>query len=208
MKPKTLVTILKILSTIGFYLMSLFTLVFIVMAVLNITTKNEAKNESPGKGLVFKAAELGSSKNEGTRYYSVDSVFQYQPVQNEYVLQISPNTSFGYYAIFRNTIHMLLGVVVLWCFMKIFKLVQLEQPFTFRIIKLLKILAGAFIISDIIKMIDYPIFNQLVHQSLSLPRLALLTDIGNGLLTGVIIWIIAIIYQRGVALQTENDLTV
>jgi len=57
-------------------------------------------------------------------------------------------------------------------------------------------------------LIHYFIINALIHQSLESPTLQLLTDFGDGIITGLIILVIAMVYQRGVEIEEENNLTV
>ena len=101
-----------------------------------------------------------------------------------------------------------MGIAVLWNFNKIFSETNLDDPFKYSIPKRLKILAALFIGADLLKLADYFLFNSFIKQSIAMAHLKLITDTGSGIITGLIIWIIAIVYQKGVDLQEENALTV
>jgi len=146
--------------------------------------------------------------NEVPFTYSADSTVRFHTLSDRFTLQIEPQSAIGYYALITKLIFLGLGIAVLWNFKKIFQETNLDHPFRYSIIRRLKILAALFIISDVVKLIDYFLFNSFLHQSIASPNLRLVTDTGNGIVTGLIIWIIAVVYQRGIALQEENALTV
>jgi hypothetical protein len=110
--------------------------------------------------------------------------------------------------VFYKLIQLLFATAILWIFKKIFKELKPDNPFKLNFVKYLKILAALFITSDLIRIPHYVIFNGFIHRSLPAPRFELLIEIGNGIIIGLIVWVVAVIYQRGVALQTENELMV
>jgi hypothetical protein len=92
--------------------------------------------------------------------------------------------------------------------MNIFKAIKLERPFTPRIIVLLRRLSLLFIAIDVLNLIHFFIFSRFMHHLLPANEFSLNIEIGRYGITGVIISVIGVIYQRGVELQNENDLTV
>lgn len=159
-------------------------------------------------GLTYEVLAFGTNKQEQPLIYSQDSVAHYQDLKDHYTLQVKPDSAMGYYCLIMQMIFLGLGISILWNFKRIFRDTKLNNPFRHTIVKRLSILAALFIISDILKLVDYFLFNNFLHQSITSPRFQLLTDTGNGIITGLIILVIATIYQRGVALQEENALTV
>jgi hypothetical protein len=168
---------------------------------------NSTANNITNKAFSYEVLGLGP-KTEITERFSTDSVVSYHAVQNHFKVQITPNSGFGYYAFISGLLFLLLGIAVLWNFKKIFKETNLDHPFKASITRRLKILATIFIVSDVLKILNYIIFNSLLHQSVSSPRFELLTDIGNGIITGLIIFVISIVYERGTTFQEETALTV
>ena len=73
----------------------------------------------------------------------------------------------------------------------------------------MKIIAAIFIASELLHFIDYLVFTQFIHHSALLPQFQFppLT-IGHNITLGLVIWVLAIVFQRGEELQSENNLTV
>jgi len=185
----------------------LFTLFFVVISVLNISGNNQAKKLTR-KNFSYEVLVIDPKNQEAPAVISSDSLVSIRPIQNHYTVQVEPNSSIGYYAFLSKLIFLTLGIGVLWIFKKIFKETNLAHPFKPGITRRLKILAALFIISDVLKFMDYLLFNSFLRQSLASPRFQLLTDVGDGIVTGLIIFVIAVIFQRGIALQEETALTV
>jgi DUF2975 family protein len=207
MPSKIILSFLRISVSILFYLLVIITLIFTVISILNISGNNQAKKLNR-KTFSYEVVDIDSKKTETPYTVSADSLVAYHPIQNHYTIEVQPNSAFGYYAFLSRLLFMALGIGVLWNFKKIFKETNLDHPFRASIARRLKILAAIFIISDILNFINYLVFNNLLHQSISSPRFQLLTDVGNGIITGLIIFVISIIYQRGTAFQEETALTV
>jgi hypothetical protein len=181
--------------------MILATLWLGITIVFNVTGYRTIQNNS------FEVKAIGQGID--SRFmYSKDSLVQYKPLKDHYTLKVKPDSFAGYYAMGIKLITMLLGIGILWNFMKIFKETRLDNPFRHTVTKRMKILAILFIIIDVLKLADYFFFKHIINQSLPSPRFQLITETGNGFITGLIIWIIAVIYQRGIELQEENTLTV
>jgi hypothetical protein len=178
-----------------------------VTSILNISGNKQAKKLTK-KSFSYEVLAIDSKNPEPPSTLSADSLVSYRPIQNHYTVQVEPNSAIGYYAFLTKLIFLALGIGVLWNFKKIFKETNLDHPFKVSITKRLKILAALFIISDVLKFIDYLLFNSFLHQSIASPRFQLLTNVGDGIITGLIIFVISIIYQRGIALQEETALTV
>jgi hypothetical protein len=140
--------------------------------------------------------------------YAADSLMRYQPVNNKYTLKVEPASNMGYYLLFMKMMLLSIGIAILWNFKKIFGEITLAQPFKNTISKKLKIIAALFIIADVLRIIDYLIFNSFLHSNIPSPRFELLTTVGGEIINGLIIWIVAVIYERGTTLQEEAALTV
>jgi hypothetical protein len=208
MKSKWVISTLKVLFNVGFYLMAVVTLCFLVGSVINMMEKNKPAPVNITNGLTYEVLAFGKSGNPSHVIYSPDSSFHYQPSPGKFQLEAMRGTALGYYTVFYKFIQLLFATIIFWMFGRIFKEIKPDNPFKLNLVKYLKVLAALFITSDLIRIPHYVIFNQFVHRSLSTPRFELLVEIGNGIIIGLIVWVVAIIYQRGVILQTENDLTV
>jgi len=207
MPSKVILSILRVCVSILYYLLLIFTVAFIVVSILNFSGYDQGA-ELTRKTFSYEVLAFGPKNPEISSSYSSDSLVRYYPIQNHYTVEVQPNSAFGYYAFITKLIFLALGIGILWNFKKIFRETNLDYPFKISITRRLKFLAALFIISDVLKIINYILFNSILHQSIASPRFQLLTDIGDGLTTGLIIFIISIIYQRGTALQEETSLTV
>jgi magnesium-transporting ATPase (P-type) len=207
MKPTHIIAVFKVLTTIGFYFLVITTVVFMFFSLIN-AAGNKSINTSPLKNNNYKVISFSDNKGTTAIKYSDNKQLSYQLLQNEYYVQINPSSPFGYYTMLLNFVYLLLGIFTLQTFRKILKEIQLEAPFTGKIVRLLKSVAAVFILADFIKVINYIIFNQYLHQQMPTLGFKLQSEIGSGFIIGAITWIVVAIYQRGVELQTENNLTV
>jgi hypothetical protein len=205
MPSKFILAFLRVAVTILFYFMILITLWLVITFFMNVTGYRTIGAKLKYN---YEVEAIDRSYNEPQITYSKDSLVYYKPLKDHYMLDVKPNSLVGYYAMVIKLISMGFGMAILWNFMKIFKETKLDNPFSHTVTKRLKILAILFIIGDVLKLADYFFFKHLINQSLPSPRFELIAETGDGLITGLIIWIIAIIYQRGIELQEENALTV
>lgn len=159
-------------------------------------------------GFNHEVMSFGNKEIKPELFYSADSLVQYSAISNRYNLVVTSNSILGYYTFLSTLIDLCFGIMILWLFKKIFSEADLIDAFKQSIYKRLNLLAILFIASDLVGILHYIIFNNLLHNSILLPRFELITDVGNGFITGLIIYAIAIIYQRGLSIQEEIDLTV
>lgn len=205
MSPKSIIAFLRISVTVLLYLMVFFTVIFLAVSLLNLSGNNFVM---PGKAYSFDVMAFGIKNPDPGFTYSSDSVVGYQQIHNRYTLLIRPGSLAGYYSLLSRLLLMSLAVAILLNFKKIFSELNLNNPFMETVFRRLKIVAFLFVISDVLELINYFVLNSLITQSIKTPDFELITTTGNGIITGLIIWIFAVIYQRGIALQEENALTV
>lgn len=206
MGTKLIFSFLKVSVSILFYLLIAFTVVILLASLWHMASGDTEKLTNFTYSYDAKIFRHGDKELPFT--YSADSTVRYHQTPDRYMLQLEPNSSIGYYALISKLIFLCLGIAILWNFKKIFQGTNLNRPFQDSIVRRLKLLAALFIISDILKLMNYFLFNSFLHQSITTPKFQLLTDVGSDLITGLIIWIIAVVYERGAALQEENALTV
>jgi hypothetical protein len=205
MKPSSIFSFLRVATGFLFYSLIVITVAVIVTSALKFSGNSIGMAKS-----VFSYEVMGFGTNNGTPeiHYSADKLVQYTSIPNRYHLEVEPASVLGYYSFFSTVVNLLLGIVILWLFKRIFSEANLAEPFKPSIFKRLKILALLFAVSDVFKFAHYLIFSRLLHRSISIPEFQYITEIGNGIITGLIIYAIAVIYQRGLSIQEENALTV
>ncbi|HTN08073.1 DUF2975 domain-containing protein [Agriterribacter sp.] len=207
MKPKFVLSFLSVATRILMWVLIVFTGFLLCVSILNIVESGKGKRLN-SKNYTYEMTAFGEGRAEQPYIYTADSLVRYRNMANKYTVEIEPNSPIGYYSIFMKLIFMGLGIAVLWNFKKIFSETNLDDPFKYSITKRLKVLAALFIVADLLKLTDYFLFNSFLRRSVTTPHLGLITDTGSGIITGLIIWIIAIVYQKGIVLQEENALTV
>jgi hypothetical protein len=207
MSSKRILNALRIITNIGFYALILITVYFVVVFVLNIFSEGKTTADKNGGGLKFDMMAFDSGKLPSPYNHTSDGRISYQQ-KNQFTMEATPQSSIGYSTFFFHLLQMLFGLAILYILRKLFRQLRAGDIFKEEAIRLLKILAAVFIVSDLVKIVEYIVVNALVRRSISSPHFQLFTVIGNGIFTGMIILVIAFVYQRGVALQEENALTV
>ncbi|GAB3922367.1 hypothetical protein GCM10028804_19720 [Larkinella terrae] len=172
-----------------------------------------ATNQEKPKSYVFDGSgplvfKVEDDKKNSKAKASTDGLIKFFPIVNRYRLEVEPNSTLGYYSFAVILLNFLLIIGILAQFRQIFREANVVEPFKQSIFKRLKMLAILFVVSDVLKIVHYIIFNKLVFQQLHNSSFDLITQIGNGFITGLVIYAIAIIYQRGLFIQEENALTV
>ena len=211
MKPKFIVSVLFYFFSAGFIFISLGGTVFLVKSIINLNDKSKSGFEPQYLHFENYISIYESGIPNVNYSYSRDSTIRYMPVMKEFNVEVKPHTPFAYYDVFFKLILLSFGLSFTWFSLKFFHEIKLDKPFNFRFIKYLKIIALLFISLDILKFVNNLILNQFIHRSDLYPHFQfppINIGISNGILLGMVIWVIAIIFQRGVELQTENELTV
>lgn len=207
MKPKTIISILNIMTMSAYYVASLVVILIVAMWIYYIATGNYDLKDIPGT-LIHNVTSFGKISGNVSETYTADGTLAYLHVQNQFKLKVSPVTPLGYYSIIIFLLFAAIGLSILKGFMNIFQAIKLDRPFTPRIIVLLRRLSLLFIAADFLNLIHFFIFGWFMGHLLPANRFSLNIAFGHFAITGVIISVIGVIYQRGVELQTENDLTV
>lgn len=209
MSAKYIFSFLKGLVIVSYYFMILFFIYTLVKGIINIARKNTHHQKSQTTSVYSNEVMAFNLKSDELPFtYSSDSLARYQRVKEKYMLQVNPNSTIGYYALFMELLLMSLTIAILRNFKQIFREASLDNPFRTNVTNRLKIIAALFITTDILKLTHYFIFNSLLPESFAAAKFELVITIGGNLITGLVIWIIAIIYQRGIGLQQENALTI
>lgn len=199
-KAKPIIMVLRMLIIFTFYLTAAFTLAFLIMDVYNIVDKSDRFSDS----LNFSVMSFDGAGAPRHYAYSEDSSIRFQPSPGVFSVEAKPGSKLGYYALVVKVIHSAFVLGILWCFMKIFEELKLEKPFNKRIIGLLRLMALLFIVFDLFDLAHYLLTGVL----LPMHGFKLQIQIGNGIITGMCIWVLSVVYEYGLVLQTENDLTV
>ena len=206
MKPQLVFSILRVGTNILYFLMIILTVIVAVTCILKISGMSEMGDHQPVFTHEVKA--FGENIPKSVVAYSADKLVSYTTKPENYKLQVGPNSALGYFSFYNAILNLCIGVSILGLFRKIFRETNLIGSFKQQVYRRLIILAVIFAVSDVINFVNYFIFNSLLRKSISVPHFELVTDAGNGLVTGLIIYAIAIIYQRGISIQEENELTV
>jgi hypothetical protein len=199
-KAKPIITVLRVIITIMYGLVALFTLLFFIQDVYNIMDKSDRFSDN----LNFNVMAFGPHEAATHYTYLKDSTIRYQPSPGQYTLQAKPATTIGYYAVGVKLVHAAFVLLILWTFRRVLDELKPERPFSYNIIRKLRLLALLFIASDLFSFVDYLATNALLPGS----GFKLVISVGTGFITGMSIWVLSVVFQQGLNLQTENELTV
>ncbi len=208
MSPRVILTFLRISVNILYYVVAVC---FILYASFIIITQFRHKWQAGGlKGPSFhyEVRDFQKGAVEFPDTYTTDSVVWFHGIRNHFSVNVKSDSGMGYYLMVMKLVLSCFGIAILWNFKRIFQQINLKSPFNHVIIRRLKTLVLLFILSDFLKIADYIIFNQLLRQHVMSSRFELSTSVGNGIITGLIIYLVVVIFQQGFALQEENALTV
>lgn len=207
MKPPFVFRFLKASINMLYYFMIGVCILFVVAVMIKTVMPDKSFRKLGFTTDKFNVVSFGHHQ-ESSLIYSTDSTIRYQKPENKFVVQIKMNSGTGLYVLAVQFFSLILAVIILGVFRKIFKEMDLGNPFNYTLIKRLRRLALFFIIIDILKFINYFIFNFLLYTHLPDQHFALSVNIGTAIVIGAIIWLISIIFQRGLELQQEQDLTI
>lgn len=207
MRPQPAVGILKVLAYTGFYLLVVFTALFLVKSVLNITGMKSDSRSDDFRELNLNVRAFRSGKSPVV--LNTGGTARYEPLNSRYVISVHPNTPAGYYTVLIKTVYMGLGIWILWLFIRVLKsITKSGPPFHIKITRYLRLMALAFILNDVVKILDYLVEGRILKQLFPAMQFQLETEIGNGFFTGLVIWVIAFLYASGVRLQKEQEFTI
>ncbi|MBO9617827.1 MAG: DUF2975 domain-containing protein [Niabella sp.] len=207
MKPRIAIAVLKILFQIGFYLLLVFTVLFFILSIMNIAGAKTNLVNNMNHGLTFFVRSFNAAPEAAIQSTNTDTA-HYRQLTDRYIFQTNPNTPAGYYTVIIKLIYLCLGLAVLKLLIQIVKKISVEKPFHWEINKYFRLLALLFISNDLIKCIDYLILGRIMHNQFPGMHFQLETEIGNGFVTGLIIWVVAFVYARGTQLQKEQEYTI
>jgi hypothetical protein len=208
MKSKIILSVLKIGATILFYFLLLITIVIAGNYILRLA------NNNPNEYISIKDGKYGNmfidldAVNTGSFNYSKDQLVRYKAEKSLYSVDIKQKSVLGYYYMLSTIVFLGLGLLVLWHFKNVFREIKLDKPFKPAVVTHLNVLAAVFIISDLLSFVNYFVLNALITNSIHQPRIKNLAEYGSGILIGLIILIVALVYKRGLEIYEENSLTV
>lgn len=205
MKTKTILSILRVGSVILFWFLIAVSGLYAAQFIGDIYGGGYSSiTNHDGRFIDFTAKNVGIEK----LIYAKDHMARYQHIPNVYTIAFKSNSFMGYFNFFTTLFFILLGAATLWMFRKIFIAIKAAEPFHKNVIIHLKVLAAIFIGSDVLGFIYYFILRSYLRHTFATHRFDLIADFGSNIITGLIILVIAFVYQRAVEIQDENALTV
>lgn len=126
---------------------------------------------------------------------------------DEYTLHTTSRTPLSYLSYVLTLLGAVAVVLGLDWLKKIFRDTSASEPFRMVNAYRIRNIGLLFIISDIVRMVGYYIFN-LMAGPLFKVHFQQLVDIGNGYWMGFLLLALAIVYKRGVEIYQENQLTI
>ncbi|WP_300603151.1 DUF2975 domain-containing protein [Niabella sp.] len=204
MNLKITLTVLKILVRIGFYLLLLFIILFIAVSVMKIYGISINKEINPSNAITVRSF---NSTVTGKPIINQQHTSSYQQI-NSYLFQPNPNTTAGYYLLFIRVLYFLISLSILGLLLRTLNTISNTTPFHAKITRYLRLLAFVYITSELVGFIDYFVMSVFLDREFPAMHFRPEMSFGNDLITGLIIFVIAFVYTRGVQLKEEQELTV
>lgn len=206
MKTKVVLILLKYGAMIAYYFLLVITVIIAGSYVYKIFNEKQDRYLDVDKtGKLFITPDAAGN---ASYVYSADQVVRYKPKINLYTLGIRLNSPAGYYYMASTLVFLSLGLVILWNFKQVFSAIELNSPFKASVVKRLYLLALVFIVSDLLGFVHYFILHSFINHAVHQPRLQMISERGDGILIGLIMLVIAVVYKRGLEIYEENSLTV
>ena len=206
MKPRIAIITLKWLTQIAYYGLSIFSILFFILVTLKVTNIITLPFEKIENMFAY---SLKSSISEDKKtIYSPNHKIAYTAIRDQYQLKAKPQTAIGLLSIIMRCAFLFLSVIYIRFFARIFKTITTNAPFNTRIVSYLKGLAFVSFAFEIAGCIEYFAGTYLIQNEFPRMHFKLDYQFGDEIITGLIIWVIAFIYEKGASLQQENELTV
>jgi hypothetical protein len=215
MSPKAIINFLSKTTAVFFYLALILSLLHLFVGIRGIIiNQNPAEGYHGFKGISIEyevnGLAIGRDMDHQPSSYSKDKLIRLDEKTNHYSIRVKARSLFNYCSLLMNVIEGGLVIGILWQFMRLFRQTNIQHPFDRQVVQQMKMLASLFILLGILKILQYLTYGTFLSKSFGSATIQadLLFKIGGRMLTGLIIWMIAIIFQRGIELQEENALTV
>jgi len=140
--------------------------------------------------------------------YTPDGQAALQAVPHKYLLHVPYHSTLGYFHAFTALVYTASGFLIIWQLRRIFRSITLEAPFTLTAARLIRNIAVVLIVTDMVKGLEYLMFNYFASRYFQLEKIQLIISVGGSIWLGLIILALSIVYRRGVEIYSENQLTI
>ncbi|MVT43536.1 DUF2975 domain-containing protein [Chitinophaga oryziterrae] len=138
--------------------------------------------------------------------YSEGKLAALRQPPDHYQLLVGHRSPIGYYDYFLSIL--LTGAVLygMWELRSIFRSISIKEPFAASNARRIRNIGLLLIGVDIVKIINYIIFDFMANKYFS--GAELLIQIGNGIWVGSLLLALSVVYRRGVEIYSDNQLTI
>lgn len=231
MKPRFLFSLTRVVVSVLFYFFVLVGIYLLASEIINLVSGQKIQagsNLYDSEVISFNSRHqpdqvFSWSHSEQSRLYvsftalhqpdqasvcSRDGRTAYVPTDNHYAVSAAPASPLGYFTFGFKLGFVILILLVFWNLKRIFRELNLAELFRSSVVKRLKIIALVFFAYDLLKGLHYLVFSHFMDIAFPEAHLRLVTTIGRGFFVALILWVIAVVYQRGLSFQEENALTI
>jgi hypothetical protein len=229
MKKRFLFSLTRVVVSYMFYFTFLLGIVSLVWGVMGITSawnkpidslQYDSSAKSTVVGAILQEMSLGSTddvevssmdaplRSDDGPVLSADGRTAYMPSKNHFGVSTVPDSSLGYCIFLFRLASISIVVLIFWNLKRIFRDLSLKELFRGSVVKRLKVLALLFVAFDFVRWLHYIMFNHFIAIALPEAHLKMTMDVGRGLFVALIIWVIIMVYERGISFQQENALTI
>ena len=204
---KTFLMAQKLVEVLFYLFMLLVGIVVCVSALRYFKGGNDLSDITKHPALSFEVMNFAKDSIP-SYHYAPGRLAALQAIPHKYLLHVPYHSALGYFHAFTALAYAASGFLIIWLLRRIFRSITLEAPFTLTAARLIRNIAVVLIATDLLKGIEYIIFNVLAKEYFKDADIELLTSTGGGIWLGLIILALSIVYRRGVEIYSENQLTI
>jgi len=191
-----------------FYLILMISIVSVAIRTYRLVGGSDSPDGSVRQSsLSFEVMCFGPGVRHDSAYVlSEGKLAALQQPPNRYQLLVSYRSALGYYDYFLTllfTAGLLYGIAQL---RRIFHSISAREPFADSNAKRIRRIGLLLIAYDVVKGVNYFLFGALANKYFS--GVELVTEIGFGAWAGLLILALSVVYQRGVELNSDTQLTI
>lgn len=192
-----------------FYLAILFGCLATGVSTFNLINGTSSLTPPENKGSIsFEVMDFGNKDSIPPYSYSPDNKAALQHIPHKYRLLVPQRTALGYIHYLIALIQLGASLYIIWSLKKILDNISLKEPFTARSATYIQMIGLALIFLDLVKIVEYILFNSMAKNYFANNRLELVTTVGGNIWLGLIIIALSVVYRRGVEIHSENQLTI
>lgn len=209
MRGQRIFSITSRIVFVGFYIVVIICVPYISLRTYRLVKGQTVLQTPPDlRGLEFHVQTFGPPESYPPRTYNYSegklAALYHEPDHFSFLVPL--RSPIGYYDYFLSMLEVAAVLYGVWLLRAIFRSISVEEPFSDANARRIRNIGLLLIGWDVIKLINYEIFNEMAGKYFT--GTTLLADIGGGTLVGLLLLTLSVVYRRGVEINSENQMTI